>query len=53
MSRAIATRAISVRVDSDAPADVLDGIRLAAERTSPMFDNIVNGAPLAGSVTAA
>lgn len=40
-----------VRVDSDAPADVLDEIRLAAERTSPMFDNIVNASPVAGNVT--
>lgn len=39
-----------VRVDTDAPAPVLDEIREAAERTSPMFDNIVNGAPVAATV---
>lgn len=36
----------TVRVDSDAPAEVLDEIRKAAEQTSPMFDNIRNGAPI-------
>lgn len=42
----------SVNVESDAPAELLDEIRVAAERTSPMFDNVINGAPVAGSVTA-
>ncbi len=41
-----------VRVDSDAPGEVLEEIRLAAERTSPMFDNVANGASVTGSVTA-
>lgn len=33
-----------VKVDTDASPDVLEEIRAAAERTSPMFDNIANGA---------
>lgn len=43
----------SVRVDSDAPVEVLNEIRVAAERTSPMFDNVINASPIAGSVTPA
>lgn len=35
-----------VRVKSDAPAEVLEDILGAAERTSPMFDNIRNGVPI-------
>lgn len=41
----------SVNVESDASIDVLEEIRLAAERTSPMFDNIVNASPVGGNVT--
>jgi hypothetical protein len=33
----------SVKVESDASADVLDEIRVAAERTSPIFHNVING----------
>jgi putative redox protein len=33
----------TVRVDSDASVDTLEEIRHAAERTSPMFDNVLNG----------
>jgi putative redox protein len=36
----------SVHVDSDATLEVLEEIRRSAERTSPMFDNIANGAPV-------
>jgi len=39
-----------VEVDSDAPPAVLEEIRLAAEKTSPMFDNILNATPVAGSI---
>ena len=41
----------TVRVDSDASPQVLDEIRAAAERTSPMFDNIRQGAPIEARVT--
>lgn len=39
-----------VKVDSDAPAETLEEIRVAAERTSPMFDNIRNGAAIEARV---
>lgn len=40
----------TVSVDTDAPAPVLEEIRQAAERTSPMFDNIRNGAAIEATV---
>ncbi len=40
----------TVQVDSDAPPDVLDEIRRAAERTSPMFDNIAHGASITATL---
>jgi uncharacterized OsmC-like protein len=40
----------TVEVDSDAPLEVLDEIRRAAEHTSPMFDNIANGAPITATL---
>ena len=40
----------SVHVDADASPEVLQEIRRAAERTSPMFDNIAHGAPIAATV---
>jgi hypothetical protein len=33
-----------VQVESAAAAETLEDIRQAAERTSPMFDNVRNGA---------
>lgn len=39
-----------VKVDSDAAPETLDEIRLSAERTSPMFDNIRNGAAIESRV---
>ncbi len=39
-----------VEVDSDASSDVLAEIKLAAERTSPMLDNILNATPLTGTI---
>ncbi|MBY8863799.1 OsmC family protein [Nocardia sp. CA2R105] len=39
-----------VHVDTDAPANVLEEIRAAAEATSPMFDNVKNATPLRGTV---
>ncbi|MBF6351917.1 OsmC family protein [Nocardia flavorosea] len=39
-----------VHVDTDAPADVLEEIRAAAEATSPMFDNVKNATPVQGSI---
>jgi|SRR6185369_4238146 len=41
-----------VHVDTDAPAEVLEEIRRAAEATSPMFDNVKNATPLTGTVVA-
>lgn len=35
-----------VRIKSDAPRETLEEIVRAAERTSPMFDNIRNGVPI-------
>ena len=43
----------TVHVDSDASPDVLDEIRHAAERTSPMFDNVLNGAHVEADVVPA
>jgi uncharacterized OsmC-like protein len=40
----------TVAVDTDASADILEEIRAAAERTSPMFDNIRNGAAIAATI---
>lgn len=40
----------TVKVDTEASPDVLEEIRAAAERTSPMFDNIRNGAAIAAEV---
>jgi putative redox protein len=39
-----------VHVDSDADEETLEEIRRAAERTSPMFDNVANGAPIGSSL---
>lgn len=36
----------SLRVDSDAPSEVLEEIVKTVEKTSPMFDNVSNGAPI-------
>lgn len=36
----------TVRLQSDAPPDVLEEILRAAEQTSPMYDNIINGTPI-------
>jgi uncharacterized OsmC-like protein len=38
----------AVTVDTDAPPAVLEEILVAAERTSPMFDNVAHGAPVEG-----
>lgn len=43
----------TVDVDTDAPAEVLDEIRRAAEATSPMFDNILRPTPIEGRVSPA
>jgi putative redox protein len=40
----------SVHVDTDAPPQVLEEIRAAAEATSPMFDNVRNATPVTGTV---
>lgn len=40
----------TVRVDSDASPEALDEIRRAAERTSPMFDNVAHGAPIEAEI---
>lgn len=40
----------TVSVDSDAPEETLEELRRAAEDGSPMFDNIVNGAPVEASL---
>ncbi|PKQ11246.1 MAG: hypothetical protein CVT70_15210 [Alphaproteobacteria bacterium HGW-Alphaproteobacteria-1] len=39
-----------VEVDSDADAATLEEIRIEAERTSPMFDNILNATAIRGRV---
>lgn len=41
----------TVHVDTDADAQTLDEIRHAAERTSPMFDNVLNGTRIEADVT--
>ena len=43
----------TVHVDSDADPAVLEEIKAAAERSSPMFDNVLNATPVAGRVVAA
>jgi uncharacterized OsmC-like protein len=43
----------TVRVDSDATAEQLEELRVAAERTSPMFDNAMNATPITGQVESA
>ena len=43
----------TVHVDSDADPEVLEEIKAAAERSSPMFDNVLNATPVAGRVVAA
>jgi uncharacterized OsmC-like protein len=43
----------AVRVDTDAPADVLEEIRAAVEVTSPMFDNVRHATPITGSIQTA
>jgi uncharacterized OsmC-like protein len=40
----------TVEVDSDVDPSVLEEIRIAAERTSPMFDNILNATAVTGRV---
>lgn len=40
----------TVHVDTDADEATLEEIRTAAERTSPMFDNIANGTRVAAAV---
>lgn len=40
----------TVQVDTDASDDVLDEIRVAAEKGSPMVDNVTNATPLRGTV---
>lgn len=43
----------TVRVQSDAPAEVIEEIVRAAERTSPMLDNIRHGVPVVSRVETA
>lgn len=40
----------AVRVESDAPADVLADIKAAVEATSPMFDNVRHATPVTGTI---
>lgn len=40
----------TVRLDADAERGVVDEIVRTVERTSPMFDNISNGVPVAGRI---
>lgn len=40
----------TVEVDTDASAEILDEIRAAAEKTSPMFDNILRPTPITGTI---
>lgn len=40
----------TVRIDSDASPETLEEIVRAAERTSPMLDNISNGVPVSGRI---
>jgi len=39
-----------VEVESDADEETLQKIKKAAEKNSPMFDNIANGAPITGEL---
>lgn len=39
-----------VEVDTDADEALLEEIKAAAEKTSPMFDNIAHGAPISGTI---
>ena len=39
-----------VEVETDADRETLESIKAAAEKNSPMFDNIANGAPISGTV---
>ena len=41
----------TVTVDTDASPEQLAEIKNAAERTSPMFDNVLNATPVRGRVT--
>lgn len=41
----------SIEVDTDADDAVLEEIKAAAEKGSPMFDNILNGTPVQGQIT--
>ena len=43
----------TVHVDSDATPEQLAEIKEIAERTSPMFDNVLNATPVTGRVEAA
>jgi putative redox protein len=43
----------TVTVDSDASPEQLAEIQKAAERTSPMFDNVLNSTPVSGRVDVA
>lgn len=43
----------TVHVDTDAPPQILEEIRAAAEATSPMFDNVRNATPVTGTVVPA
>lgn len=47
------TISYTVTVDTDAPASVLEEIRLAAEAGSPMIDNAANVTPLSGAIARA
>jgi len=40
----------TVEVDTDASAGTLEEIRAAAEKTSPMFDNILKPTPISGTI---
>ncbi|MDR8389950.1 OsmC family protein [Aliifodinibius sp. S!AR15-10] len=39
-----------VEVETDADEETLQQIKAAAEKNSPMFDNVANGAPISGTV---
>lgn len=39
-----------VEVESKADDEILEQIKVAAEKNSPMFDNIANGAPVSGTI---
>lgn len=42
----------TVEVDADAGSEQLEEIRLAAERTSPMFDNVAHATPITARIVA-